>query len=138
MQGYTPTRCGLLLMPAGLVLAVVFPLAGHISDRPPPWLPVDGRVCCCSAWSNWLCGDADVDTPFWTLAGWIVLGRLGSGLMTPALNAGALRALPAELLAQGSGAVNFVRQLGGALGVNLISVRSTGGRPSTATRWRRR
>jgi hypothetical protein len=42
--------------------------------------------------------------------------------MTPALNAGALRALPAELLAQGSGAVNFVRQLGGALGVNLISV----------------
>jgi hypothetical protein len=36
VQGYTPTRCGLLLMPAGLVLAVVFPLAGQAGDRLPP------------------------------------------------------------------------------------------------------
>jgi hypothetical protein len=121
VQGYTPTRCGLLLMPAGLVLAVVFPLAGQAGDRLPPWLPVVvGMVL--FGWSNWLCGDADVDTPFWTFAIWIAFGRIGSGLMSPALNAGALRALPAALLAQGSGAVNFVRQLGGALGVNLISV----------------
>jgi hypothetical protein len=63
-----------------------------------------------------------VDTPFWTFAWWIMLGRVGSGLMAPALNAGALRALPYELLAQGSGAINFVRQLGGALGVDLIAV----------------
>jgi EmrB/QacA subfamily drug resistance transporter len=121
VQGYTPTRCGLLLMPAGLVLAMVFPLAGHVSDRTPPWLPVMVGLAL-FGWSNWLCGDANVDTPFWTFAAWIAFGRIGSGLMTPALNAGALRALPAELLAQGSGAVNFVRMLGGALGVNLISV----------------
>jgi hypothetical protein len=38
------------------------------------------------------------------------------------MNAGALRALPPELLAQGSGTVNFVRQFGGAMGVNLLSV----------------
>ncbi len=40
----------------------------------------------------------------------------------PALNAGGLRALPADKLAQGSGSLNFVRQLGGAFGVNLLSV----------------
>jgi hypothetical protein len=100
---------------------MVFPLAGHVSDRTPPWLPVMVGLAL-FGWSNWLCGDANVDTPFWTFAAWIAFGRIGSGLMTPALNAGALRALPAELLAQGSGAVNFVRMLGGALGVNLISV----------------
>jgi EmrB/QacA subfamily drug resistance transporter len=121
VQGYTATRSGLLLMPAGLMLAVVFPIAGQVSDRMPPWLPVMIGLAL-FGYSNWLCGDANVDTPFWTFAAWIAFGRIGSGLMTPALNAGALRALPAELLAQGSGAVNFVRQLGGALGVNLISV----------------
>src|SRR3546814_9687269 len=64
----------------------------------------------------------DVDTPFWTLALWVVLGRIGLGFILPALNAGALRALPDSQLAQGSGSVNFVRQLGGAFGVNLLAI----------------
>ncbi|HUB66213.1 MAG TPA: DHA2 family efflux MFS transporter permease subunit [Candidatus Methylacidiphilales bacterium] len=121
VQGYTPTRAGLLLMPAGFVLAVVFPLAGHLGDRVPPWLPITAGLVLFGV-SNWLCGGVDVDTPFWSLALWIVMGRIGLGLITPSLNAGALRALPAEELAQGSGTVNFVRQFGGALGVNLLSV----------------
>jgi hypothetical protein len=121
VQGYTPTRSGLLLMPPGLVLGVMFPLAGMLSDRMSPMPPVIAGLAL-FGYSNWLCGDADTNTPFWVFAGWIMLGRVGSGLMSPALNAGALRALPAALLAQGSGAVNFVRMLGGALGVNLLSV----------------
>ncbi len=40
VQGYTPTRSGLLLMPAGLVVAFVFLGAGRLSDMIPPWLPV--------------------------------------------------------------------------------------------------
>ena len=121
VQGYTPTVSGLLLMPAGFALAMVSPLAGHLGDRAPPWLPVTAGLMLFGV-SNGLCGGADVDTPFWSLAGWIVLGRIGLGLITPSLNAGALRALAPELLAQGSGALNFVRQFGGAMGVNLLSV----------------
>jgi EmrB/QacA subfamily drug resistance transporter len=121
VQGYTPTRAGLLLMPAGFVLALVFPLAGHIGDRVPPWIPVMVGLFFFGL-SNGLCAGSDVDTPFWSLALWIVLGRIGLGLITPSLNAGALRALPHEQLAQGSGTLNFVRQFGGALGVNLLSV----------------
>ena len=121
VQGYTPTRAGLLLMPAGLILAVVFPLSGHLGDRIPPWVPITAGLTLFGI-SNWLCGGIDVDTSFWSLAGWMVLGRIGLGLITPSLNAGALRALSREQLAQGSGTVNFVRQFGGALGVNLLSV----------------
>jgi hypothetical protein len=47
-----------------------------------------------------------------------MLGRIGLGFVMLNLNAGALRAL----LGQGSGAINFVRQLGGAFGVNLLSI----------------
>lgn len=67
-------------------------------------------------------GSVDVNTPFWTLAWWILTGRIGLGLIMPSLNAGALRALDPALLGQGSGVINFIRQLGGALGVNLLSV----------------
>jgi EmrB/QacA subfamily drug resistance transporter len=121
VQNYTPTRSGLLLMPAGFGLAMISPLAGHLGDRLPPWLPVMAGLTLFGI-SNTLCGTADVDTPFLSLSLWVMLGRLGLGLITPSLNAGALRALPAELLAVGSGTVNFIRQFGGAMGVNLLSV----------------
>lgn len=121
IQGYTPTRSGLLLMPAGLALGLVFPVAGHISDRAAPHIPIIIGLALFGL-SCWLSSGADTDTPFWTMAGWIVLGRIGLGVMLPALNAGSLRALPLDKLAQGAGSLNFIRQLGGALGVNLLSV----------------
>ncbi|ATA25264.1 multidrug MFS transporter [Brenneria goodwinii] len=121
IQGYTPTRSGLLLMPAGLALGLVFPIAGNISDRMVPYIPIIIGLALFGL-SCWLSSAADTDTPFWTMAWWIVLGRIGLGLMLPALNAGALRALPPETLAQGAGSLNFIRQLGGALGVNLLSI----------------
>lgn len=121
IQGYTPTRSGLLLMPAGLILLLVFPIAGRLSDRIPARLPIAAGLIL-FGFSLWLAKAVDTNTPFWTLALWVVLGRIGLGLIMPALNAGALRALPVSLLAQGSGGVNFVRQLGGAFGVNLLAV----------------
>ncbi|TKI06527.1 DHA2 family efflux MFS transporter permease subunit [Martelella alba] len=121
VQGFTPTRSGLLLMPSGLVLGLIFPIAGQLSDRMPPHLPVMAGLAI-FALSSLLSGGVDVNTPFWTLAGWVVLGRIGLGVMLPALNAGGLRALPPDKLAQGSGSLNFIRQLGGAFGVNVLSV----------------
>jgi EmrB/QacA subfamily drug resistance transporter len=121
VQNYTPTRAGLLLMPAGLVLGMTTPLAGRLGDRAPPRLPITIGLAI-FGYSCWLCADADVDTPFWSFALWIAFGRVGLGLINPSLNAGALRALPQTLLAQGSGTINFARQLGGALGVNVLSV----------------
>lgn len=121
IQGYTPTRAGLLLMPAGLILALVFPLAGRITDRVPHYAPVLFGLAV-FAGSSLLMTAADIDTSFWHFAGWLMLGRIGLGFIMPGLNAGALKALPMTLLSQGSGGINFVRQLGGALGVNLLAV----------------
>lgn len=122
IQGYTPTRSGLLLMPAGLVLAVVFPLAGQLSDRVAPrWPSVIGLSL--FAYSAWLMTGVGTDTPFWTFAYWITLGRVGLGLLMPAVMAGAMRSLSGSELNHGSGMVNFLRQLGGAFGVNLLAVR---------------
>ncbi|MGD9521742.1 MAG: MFS transporter, partial [Tepidiphilus sp.] len=120
VQGYTPTRSGLLLMPAGLVLGLVFPIAGRLTDRLPAYLLVCAGLFLFGL-SNLLLYEIDVDIPFWDMALMVLLGRIGLGVMMPALNAGALSALPAELLAQGTGTINFMRQLGGAFGVSLLS-----------------
>ena len=42
--------------------------------------------------------------------------------MIPALNAGAVQGLPLSQIAQGAGALNFIRQLGGAFGTSLLSL----------------
>lgn len=121
VQGYTPTRSGLLLMPAGLMLGLVFPLAGRLTDRTPAYLTIVFGLLV-FALSSFLMTGVDTNTSFWLFAWWILLGRVGLGFIMPSLNAGALKALPLALLAQGSGAINFVRQLGGALGVNILSI----------------
>lgn len=121
IQGFTPTQAGLLLMPSGFVLVLVFPLAGRLSDKLPAALLI-GLGMAVFAWSSWLSAAVEINTGFWTLAWWTILSRIGLGFVFPAISAGPLKTLPRDLIGQGSGAMNFIRQLGGAFGVNLLSV----------------
>ena len=121
IQGYTPTLSGLLLMPAGLAMGVVFPIAGRLSDRVPAYLTILVGLALFAA-SSFLQSNIDFGSSFWQLAWWTLLGRVGLGFIMPSLNAGALKALPPELVGQGTGAINFVRQLGSAFGVNLLTL----------------
>jgi DHA2 family multidrug resistance protein len=121
VQGYTPLAAGLLLMPAGLALAIFMPLAGMLSDR----IPARGIIIAgllCFVLSAYVLSDVDANTSFWLIAWCVVLSRIGLALIKPSLNVTALRALRPELLGQGAGMINFSRQLGGAFGVNLLSV----------------
>jgi len=121
IQGMTPTQAGLLLMPSGFAMLLVFPVAGALSDRVAAPIMI-GIGMLVFAWASWLMTEVNVHTAFWTLAFLTILSRVGLGLVFPAISSGALKVLPPHLLGQGSGASNFVRQLGGAFGVNLLSV----------------
>lgn len=121
IQGMTPTQAGLLLMPSGFAMLLVFPIAGRLSDKVPAPILI-GLGMAVFAGSSWLMTAVNVHTAFWTLAWWTILSRVGLGLVFPAISSGALKVLPPHLLGQGSGASNFVRQLGGAFGVNLLAV----------------
>ena len=121
VQGYSPTRSGLLLMPAGILMMAIFPIAGRLSDRLPGYqmilfgLAVFGTSCI-------LMMQAHTDTPFWVFALWITIGRVGLAAMMPPLTVTAISTLKPELLSQGSGALNFSRQFGGAVGVNILAL----------------
>ena len=117
--GFTPLLAGLMMMPAGIMLAFIFPLAGRLSDAMPASVMIMIGLVLFTAGFAWMT-TADVDTTFWTLVGMIMLSRLGLGLINPSLNASSLKALPPDKVRQGSGVANFMRQLGGAFGINLM------------------
>lgn len=121
IQGFTATAAGMLLMPAGLAMALIFPVAGYMADRyPAPAVITLGTVLL--AGSSYMMGLMDVHTLPWLIVLWVTIGRLGLGFGMPAIGTGSLRALDYSLVSQGSGAANFSRQIGGAIGVNLLSV----------------
>lgn len=121
VQHLTPLEAGLLLMPAGLALGLFMPIGGYMSDQlPARGLIVTGLLC--FGLSAWWLGTVDANTSFWTIAWCVVVSRIGLGLIKPALNVTALRALRPEQIGQGAGMINFFRQLGGAFGVNVLSV----------------
>jgi DHA2 family multidrug resistance protein len=121
VQHLTPYEAGLMLMPAGLIMGVLMPAAGHLSDRMPARDLIIAGLLCLAVSSWWLAG-VDANLSFWTIAWCVVVSRIGLCLIKPALNVAALRSLQPELLGQGAGMINFSRQLGGAFGVNLLSV----------------
>ena len=63
-----------------------------------------------------------MNTPIWTIVAFTIFIRAGTAFTRPVTNAAALRSLPPELLNQGSGAVNLMRQLGAVIGTNGLVV----------------
>ncbi len=120
-QGIMPTDSGLLMLPDGLAMAACFPIAGALSDRYEPRLVIMGGLAL-FAISSWLMRAIDLNTAYVSIMTWAVIGRVGLAMVFPSLNAASLGSLPLSLLSQGSGAVNFLRQLGGAFGVNMLSI----------------
>ncbi len=119
--GFSAYEAGLMLVPGGIVLAIVLLLAGRLADRFPPNRVAMAGLAFFSV-SAILMGFASRVTGFWLLALWVAIGRVGLGLIIPGLNAGALRLLPYGTEAAGSASINFFRQLGGALGVTLLAL----------------
>ncbi len=121
VQDFTPTAAGMVTVPAGIVVMCLYPVMGRLVDNfPIRYLAMTGLSI--FAFGMILFKTTDVNTTFWTLAFFGIIGRLGFSIMIPAINVSALNALPPEQLDQGAGTINFVRLLGGAFGVNSLVV----------------
>jgi hypothetical protein len=121
IQGLTPLDSGLLLMPGALLLGLFMPVGGYLCDRLPPRALLITGLSSFAISTYWL-HNVDVNTGFWLILMSVVVSRVGQALINPTLNATAMSSLQAAQLRQGAGMINFFRQLGGAFGVNLLSV----------------
>ncbi len=121
VQGYTPTRAGMVMAPAALLLAAMLPFTGRLADRLPGYVMVMMGLFAFSMGTA-LMITSDVNTGFWTFAGFAAISRGGLAFILPSLSSSALKSLTPSQLPKGSGNMNFLRQLGGATGTNLIVV----------------
>jgi hypothetical protein len=121
IQGYTATKAGLVLVPAGLLLVALMQASGRLADRVPPHWPI---IVGCSSFAvaAMVLATIDVNTAFVTVALLAMFTRGSMSLISPNMGKAALSAVPAEKMAQGAGTFNFFRQMGGAFGVNMTAV----------------
>lgn len=117
----SPSYVGTILLPAGLVLAVTIGVAGRLADRQPTHVLVSVGLALLAA-SFALMVTVTLSTGIWLLMAWAILGRIGLGFILPSLNLGAMRGLPKPLIPQGASAINFLRMLGGSVGVSLCGI----------------
>ncbi len=118
---FAPSAAGAALLPAGLVLAGVIPLAGRLADRIAPHVLVTLGLGLLAA-SFVLMASVDHGTALMVLMTWAVIGRIGLGCVLPSLSVGAMRGLAEADISQGASAVNFLRQLGGATGISIVGI----------------
>lgn len=121
IQGLSATEAGLVLLPGGIMLGISLPIAGRLADKISPRFLIAFGIFL-FAYSCWLTAAADFRTPFIIYTWWVIIGRIGMGFIMPPLTVASFKHLPMEKLSQGSGASNFIRQFGGALGVNLCAI----------------
>ncbi len=115
------SHVGTILLPAGLVLAITIPLVGRLADRQATHRLVSTGLALLAS-SFVLMSLVGMSRSLWVLGAVAILGRIGLGFVLPSLNSGSLRDLPKDLLAQGSSAINFLRTLGGAMGVSVCGI----------------
>jgi len=119
--GLPASQVGAVLMPAGLALALSIPLAGRLADRVPLYRTLTVGLLIMAATFAVMAGVGNSTAVAW-LTLWAVLGRIGLGCVIPSLSLSAMRVLEPPSIAAGAGTMNFLRQLGGAVGVNAVGI----------------
>lgn len=119
--GLTASHVGAILLPSGFVLALTIAGVGRLADKHPTHVLVCTGLALLTV-SFTVMVLVNLQTALWVLVLFTVVGRIGLGFILPSLNLGAMRGLSKDLIAQGASAINFVRMLGGAIGVSLCGI----------------
>ncbi len=120
-MGKSASAAGLLLMPAGLAMALAFPLIGRMTDRVLPKVLVAGGLIV-FALSSIVLSDAQEGTSLLLVATMAALGRVGLAMTMPPVVVGAISIVPPDMINQATGLISFARQFGGSLGVSLAAI----------------
>jgi len=132
VQHHAAFVAGVLLLPLFVPLAALAPVTGRLTGRFGPRAPITAGLILGIAGSLWLLGIAPASGYARLLPVLLGLG-IGMGLLTAAVVAAAVRAVPADRSGLASGVNNTARQAAGALAVAIYG--SIVGSPNDATRF---
>ncbi len=117
--GYSPTKAGAIFLPMTILIILIAPIAGKLSDRlGSRWLMGAGMSIL--GVSLLLYQRIGLHTTFWSLLPQLVLGGVGMALTMSPMTSAAMASVPVDKAGVGSGVLNSFRQVGGSLGIALM------------------
>ncbi len=117
--GYTAFQTGVMFLPVGLIMMVMSPIAGWMTDRLNPKIPIFIGIIL-TFLSMYLYKDLSLDTENWTLMLPLIIRGFGLGFMFIPLSTIAINDISRDKMAQATGLFNTIRQVGGSFGVAIL------------------
>jgi DHA2 family multidrug resistance protein len=126
LLGYPALDSGLLLLPRGLCMALVMPVAGKMYNRFGPRVLI-GAGLMVTAVSFWQLSTMSLEVGFWDLFIPNMLQGGGFGLIFVALSTAVLSAIERPQMTAATGLYNVVRQVFGSVGIAIAATVLTRG-----------
>jgi EmrB/QacA subfamily drug resistance transporter len=117
--GYSPVETGLRFLPSTLMIVLIAPIAGRLTDRiGPRWL-IGGGLAIVTVSLFWLT-TIDVSTTYADIWPSFVLMGIGMALVMSPMSTAAMNAVPVTKAGVASGLLSMNRMVGGSLGVAVV------------------
>ncbi len=116
---YGAIKTGATFLPMTVLIILVAPVAGRVSDRiGPRWLMAAGMTLLTG--SLLLFGTLDAESSFWNILPGLLLGGFGMAITMAPTTAAAMGSVPVDKAGVGSAVINSMRQVGGSLGIAIM------------------
>jgi MFS family permease len=116
---YSPTKAGAIFLPMTLLIILIAPIAGNLSDKiGSRWLMGAGMTLLGT--SSLLYLRVGLHTTFWGLLPQLLVGGVGMAMTMSPMTSAAMASVPIDKAGVGSGVLNSFRQVGGSLGIALM------------------
>jgi predicted MFS family arabinose efflux permease len=116
---YSAIKTGATFLPMTVLIILVAPIAGRVSDRiGPRWLMGAGMMLLTA--SLLLFGTLDQRSSFWNILPGLLVGGFGMAITMAPTTSAAMGSVPVDKAGVGSAVINSMRQVGGSLGVAIM------------------
>jgi EmrB/QacA subfamily drug resistance transporter len=118
--GFTPIRAGLTMTPMSVMILLVAPIAGRLTDRiGARWIMVTGGALL-SAGILFLIARIDMSSDWQSLLLPLAVAGTGMGLTFSPMTAAVMRDVPPRIAGSASGILNTLRNIGQVLGIAVL------------------
>ena len=117
--GYSPVQAGAAFLPWTLLIILLAPQAGRLSDRFGPRPFVASGMAIVAA-SLFVFSRIGVHASFWDLLPAMILGGVGMSIAMAPTTAAAMSSVRPDKAGVGSAVLNSMRQVGGSLGIAIM------------------
>jgi len=117
--GYTPLQAGLMFLPVGLVLGLTAPIAGIFTDKFGGKIPALVGLFLL-AYTFYAYSFLSEFSMRMQILGPLYIRGVALGLIMAPMTTTAITEIPNEKMAQASGLINVIRQVGGSVGVAVF------------------